>query len=589
MPARGAALGFSMMVASIVDCTAWPLLGVLLLSFFHEDVALVAGALLVSRLDLPPVLVGGVLFGGAVLGDVGIYAMGAAARSVPWLRRLVIGPNVASVRDWLDGHFLRVVLVARIVPGVLFPSYLACGWTGLAPARFFRAILLADALYTGIVFAALVRFGRHVLRHLGLEVWAALAVVLLVVTALRARRPMWRVLARASTAQPYAAVQALWRRQQAHLRRHHRGMPSIDALKRKVARAEHIPPWLFYIPLGAYWLWLSARYHSATLPTAANPRLETGGFWGESKSLTMRQIGLAHQDDVAPFITVDIPESCTVPADGEAILRRMSGANLSFPVVAKPDIGWQGFGVRLVATPEALFQYLALYPRGQRLILQRLVPYDGEAGVFYVRMPGEAEGGVRSLTLRYYPYVVGDGHAPLRALIRRDPRTRFRAGTHLGERSLHAGLDPENLQRVPEEGEVVRLSFIGSLRVGGLYRDATGLITPALSRKFDAIARSMPDFHFGRFDIRFESIERLQAGEGFQIFEVNGAGAEAIQLWDPEWTLSRVYRELFQSLALLFRIGHANRARGARPCSAWEFLAAARRQHRLDLWYPPSN
>ncbi len=135
----------------------------------------------------------------------------------------------------------------------------------------------------------------------------------------------------------------------------------------------------------------------------------------------------------------------------------------------------------------------------------------------------------------------------------------------------------------------MRLAFIGSIRVGGLYQDARKEITPALSARFDAIARSMPAFHYGRFDIRFASLERLKEGEDFGIIEINGAGAEAIHVWDPDLSLGEVYRSLFDAVALMFKIGRLNRDRGVKPCSLWECLAYARRQHQLILRYPPST
>ena len=60
----------------------------------------------------------------------------------------------------------------------------------------------------------------------------------------------------------------------------------------------------------------------------------------------------------------------------------------------------------------------------------------------------------------------------------------------------------------------------------------------------------MPEFYFGRFDIRFKSIDALCRGEGFQILEVNGASAEAIHIWDPEQTVRETYRVLFEQFRL---------------------------------------
>src|SRR3546814_17353817 len=52
-------------------------------------------------------------------------------------------------------------------------------------------------------------------------------------------------------------------------------------------------------------------------------------------------------------------------------------------------------------------------------LLQELVPWEGEAGIFYVRRPGQKRGEVFSMTLKYAPYVLGDGVRSLRQLIDR--------------------------------------------------------------------------------------------------------------------------------------------------------------------------
>ena len=67
------------------------------------------------------------------------------------------------------------------------------------------------------------------------------------------------------------------------------------------------------------------------------------------------------------------------------------------------------------------------------------------------------------------------------------------------------GILNRNPNRVPLRGEVVQIATICNQRAGGLYRDACDFITPELSARFDAIARSMPEFHYGRFDVRFAS------------------------------------------------------------------------------------
>jgi hypothetical protein len=81
------------------------------------------------------------------------------------------------------------------------------------------------------------------------------------------------------------------------------------------------------------------------------------------------------------------------------------------------------------------------------------------------------------------------------------------------------------------------------------------LATEALTTKIDQIAKQIPNFYFGRFDVRYDNPESLKKGDGFEIVEVNGAGSEATHIWDPSTKLLEAYRVLFQQWELLFKIG----------------------------------
>jgi hypothetical protein len=84
-------------------------------------------------------------------------------------------------------------------------------------------------------------------------------------------------------------------------------------------------------------------------------------------------------------------------------------------------------------------------------------------------------------------------------------------------------------------------------------------------------------------------VAELQAGRGFSIMEVNGAGSEAIQAWDPGTGLIAGLRMIFAKQRLLFEIGAANRKRGARTIGLRELVRLNSRQNRLIDLYPSSN
>jgi hypothetical protein len=99
----------------------------------------------------------------------------------------------------------------------------------------------------------------------------------------------------------------------------------------------------------------------------------------------------------------------------------------------------------------------------------------------------------------------------------------------------------------------------------------------------------MPDFHFGRFDIRFTDLEAFLRGEDLFIIEINGASGEATHIWDPAMGLEEACRTLFRQFRALFQIGSANRRRGHRPIGVVRFLRDAMAYRRLARTYPPAR
>ena len=356
-----------------------------------------------------------------------------------------------------------------------------------------------------------------------------------------------------------------------------RGRPALSSRQRPGA-LERMPKWLICIPLAVQWLWLAARYRSATLPSAANPAITAGGLVGEGKLEYFNGMGPTALAATARYC----PVSTHCKPTAAELLQMMADTGLSFPVIAKPDLGLCGYGVRRIDDIAALRGYLAAFPRDETVVLQAYLPQDGEAGIFYARDPDTDYGRIIGMALRYFPQVTGDGQRSVAELIAASPR----AGRLLASAAHECATD---LARVPGIGEIVRLSTIGSTRVGGLYRDGGAYVTPQLSAAIDAIARDMPSFHFGRFDVRFETLAQLSAGRGFTIMEINGAGSEAIQAWDPATGLLDGFRMIFLKQRVLFAIGDAMRRRGVVPIGLPLLARLNRRQQRLIALYPPSN
>ena len=340
------------------------------------------------------------------------------------------------------------------------------------------------------------------------------------------------------------------------------GMPPINLNQPPISFYEFWPTWLFYWPIALTWAVLAVRYFSITLPTVANPSFPEGDLTGESKSKILDLVRPEGRKWFVKHATLRRSDQAgDIEADVERARQVLADTGIAFPVVTKPDIGCRGVGVRLAKDENELATYVAGFPLGQTILFQEYVDYEPEAGIFYIRFPGASRGFIFSITLKYFPRVIGNGRSTLQELIERDPRAGKIKHVYLPR---HAG----QLNRVLPTGEIFRLNFDGSHSRGTIFRNGNAYITKSMEAIFDKVAKTIPEFYFGRFDVRFPDFTELQSGKGnFKIVEINGAGGEATSIWDSSTTLAHAYGKLMRQWAMLFKIGALNRSRGFNPAS----------------------
>jgi hypothetical protein len=232
----------------------------------------------------------------------------------------------------------------------------------------------------------------------------------------------------------------------------------------------------------------------------------------------------------------------------------MREAGLGFPVVLKPDVGQRGAGVVRIDDDADLERELRAASKD--LLVQEFVR-GPELGIFYIRFPDQERGFIFSITEKILPRVTGDGERTLERLVLDAPE-------HLGMLRFHLRrlADPD---RVPERGETVALGAVGNHCRGALFRDGAHLETEALRDAVERMSRGYRGFHFGRYDLRAESMAAFREGRGLRILELNGVTSEATDIYDPKNSLASAYRRLFRQWRLAFAVGAANRSRGAAP------------------------
>jgi hypothetical protein len=282
-----------------------------------------------------------------------------------------------------------------------------------------------------------------------------------------------------------------------------------------------------------------------------------------------------------PFVTVTKSEQSNQSLR-ELAKEKLQEANLRYPLVAKPDLGCRGVGVKLIHSDQQLEDYIQSFPRSGRFLLQQKSQYSAEAGVFYVKQPGETKGKVISITLKYSPRVMGDGTSTLKELIANCPR----AGKL---QHLYLPRHTEHLETVIPANDEFQLAFAGSHSRGSIFRDGNQFITEQLEQKLDEVLGDFDGFNYGRLDVKFADIQSLMRGESFDILEINGASSEAAHIWDSDTPLSDIFSTLLKQYRLLYQIGSKHKEQGHQTPTLGALLQAWREEKLLTQLYPMTD
>lgn len=525
-------------------------------TFAQEDVPTVTAALLAAAGTMPLLLAFLGVFLGIWVGDGLLYwvarGFGRPLFERPWARRLFNPAAVARSEAWFAQRGTWLLVSSRFVPGTRLPTYLAAGFLRLPFGRFALTTGAAVAVWTGAIFGL-----AHVvddqlaawLERFNLGGWVVLGLITASVVLLRLA---------------FNLTQRDFRRR-------------TRAAFQRWTRWEFWPAWLFYLPVGLNYVRLALRHGGLTVPTAANPGLFSGGFVGESKIATLRDLEATSPEftAVARLVAGITPEQRLA-----SLAAARAELGLDYPFILKPDVGQRGVGVKLIYTPEQAATVLRASTAA--FLAQRYIPGPLEVGVFYYRFPDEPRGRVFAITEKVFPTVTGDGRRTIEELVWSDPRARIIAEKYLQRLG-------NRRSEVPSADEGVKLVEAGNHAQGCIFRDGWHLWSEALEQRLDDISRRLEGFYVGRYDLRYASPEDLRAGRNFQIVELNGAASEATNIYDARTSLRAAYRTLFRQWEIVFAIGAANRRRGACPTSFRELWRAWRDTNARIATYPAAD
>ena len=155
--------------------TALQFLAILLGTFVLEDAATVLAAMHAEEggIAIPVALLA--LYAGIVIGDLGLYGLGALARRAGPIRRWLPDERTRPARNWLCARVFRVVLISRFLPGMRLPTYTACGYFQADLRKFALAAIVATLIWTSLLFGVSMHVGNFLIEHFGAWRWAGAA------------------------------------------------------------------------------------------------------------------------------------------------------------------------------------------------------------------------------------------------------------------------------------------------------------------------------------------------------------------------------------------------------------------------------
>lgn len=335
----------------------------------------------------------------------------------------------------------------------------------------------------------------------------------------------------------------------------------MKLLLHKLTHWEYWPFQVVYIPIYFLWAFYAVKAKSIFFFNASNPTIKNGGFIMESKKAIYNLIPQQY------YPKTELIKEGTAVVEIKAIIEQ---SNIRYPLIAKPDVGLRGSGVKKINTLEDLEQY-ALKANFD-FVVQDLIPFQNEVGIFYVRYPNEEKGKITGIVSKEFLIVTGNGVATVEELIKVNPRYELQLKVLKKEYG-------NKLLEVLPEGEKLNLVPYGNHARGAKFIDGSHWITDKLEATINEMCLQIPGFFFGRMDVMYNTFEELENGKNFAVVELNGAASEPTHIYDPRHSLFFAWKELARHITYMYEISVENNKNGA-PYLAHK---AGMKEYRLHL------
>lgn len=321
----------------------------------------------------------------------------------------------------------------------------------------------------------------------------------------------------------------------------------------KIKSWEFWPIAIIYLPIFFSWLWYSIRLKSFFFFTSVNPKIEMGGFAGESKIGILNQIPKKYLPNTIYSYKLE---------NIKKLRTKLKNQQIKFPCVAKPDIGERGLGIKICKNLDELIEYKQ--NANFDFIVQEFIDYPIELAILYYRFPDKKQGKISSVCEKSFLKVIGNGYDNIKTLMQKNNRAFLQIKRFEKENS-------KLLNVVLKKDEEKILEKIGNHSRGTAFLDKNEYIDKELTEAFDKLNTQIPELHFGRYDLKCKSIEDLKNLKNFAIMEINGVSAEPAHIYQANYSFIKAEKELLKQWNVLYKISKVQISKGIKSMS---FLSA---------------
>ena len=324
---------------------------------------------------------------------------------------------------------------------------------------------------------------------------------------------------------------------------------------KRVYMPEFWPFWIFYFPAYFYYFLLAIKSKRWVYFSNLNSSMKLGGAFLSSKNEYLKQLPKRWTP-----ITLVINNAISL----SEIKKLLRLKQLHFPLIIKPDMGERGKGVEKLESIDMLSNYLNQYKNNDTLLIQEFIDYPIELGVlFYWDTEGKPK--ISSIGEKSFCEIEGNGKDTLKKLVLNNYRVKHR------EKIIQTRFKTRWNSILPC-GEKLLIEPIGNHNRGTVFLDARAKFTSEMLNWVAQTAKSIPDFDYGRFDLKINNWDAFRDQTGIKVMEVNGVNSEPIHIYDPNYSYWRAQKDIVYQIQIIFELSQQKLKEKKQPQSLIQFI-----------------